>query len=80
MRFDLILDQGLTKEHVSRMSEKLKINPENETDLFWIAYLYCLLLIRFSPNNNVKYLSFLLNKSISEKIEFDDFFLNLTKF
>lgn len=46
-RYDCFLDCGLCVSHVEEMARRLKICLKREADLVWIAFLYCIFLVRY---------------------------------
>ncbi len=59
-KYEVYIDLGLTLDHVFNMSVRLSIDIKTEGDLIWIAYVYCIFLIKYSDNSNTEMLDKLL--------------------
>lgn len=46
--YEKYVDLGITVENVRKLGIKIGISLNYESDLLWIAYLYCGFLIKFN--------------------------------
>ncbi len=61
-RYEVYLDYGLNIKHVIHMCWRLQIDTEKEPDLIWIAYLYCLFILKYSNKNTNLLETLIFNK------------------